>query len=236
MRNSISKTMKIEICANSRQSAANAKAGGAERIELCRQLELGGTTPAEEDIRYCVHELGLRTHVLVRPRAGDFCYTDAEMEQVCAAVEMCRRAGAHAVVAGFLTAEGKIDEERTRRIVELAKPMEVTFHRAFDEMRQEPQEALEAVIRCGCHRLLTSGCKPTAEEGIETLRQLVKQAGGRIAILAGAGITPENAARIAGKTGVGEMHGSCKQRLADGSTVTSREIVERLIETLNEHK
>ena len=99
---------------------------------------------------------------------------------------MCRRCGAHAVVVGFLTPEGRIDEERTRRIVQLASPMEVTFHRAFDEIHQDVGEALEAVIRCGCHRILTSGCQPNAEQGIDTLRQLVHQAASRITILAGA--------------------------------------------------
>ena len=224
--------MQIEICAASRQSAANALAGGAKRIELCRQLEVGGTTPTEEDIRYCVHELGLRTHVLVRPRAGDFCYSDAEFAQVEREVEMCRRCGAAAVVVGFLTPEGGIDEGRTRRIVEFAAPMEVTFHRAFDEMRQEPQSALEAIIRCGCHRLLTSGCQPSAEQGIDLLRQVVQWAAGRITILAGAGIPPGYASRIVDATGVTEIHGSCKQALPDGRVETSPQLVSRLIENL----
>lgn len=226
--------MIVEICANSRQSAANAVAGGARRIELCRQLELGGTTPTEEDIRYCVHELKLRTHVLVRPRAGDFVYTDAEFEQICREVEMCRQCGAHAVVVGFLTPDGMIDEERTRHVAQLAAPMEVTFHRAFDEMRQDPLEALEAVIRCGCHRLLTSGCQPSAEEGIPILRQLVRQASGRITILAGAGVTPANAARIVHETGVTEIHGSCKHTLPDGTTETDPQIVEQLIKSISQ--
>ena len=225
--------MIVEICANSRQSAANAVAGGARRIELCRQLELGGTTPKEEDIRYCVHELKLRTHVLVRPRAGDFVYNDAEFEQICREVEMCRQCGAHAVVVGFLTPHGMIDEERTRHVVQLAAPMEVTFHRAFDEMRQAPLEALEAVIRCGCHRLLTSGCQPNAEEGIPILRQLVRQASGRITILAGAGVTPANAARIVNETGVTEIHGSCKHTLPDGTIETDPQIVEQLIKSIS---
>ena len=220
--------MNIEICANSRLSAENALRGGANRIELCSQLEVGGVTPSPDDIAYCVHELHLRTHVLVRPRPGDFCYTDAEYEQICSEVAMAREAGAHAVVVGFLTAEGYVDEERTRKIVQMAAPMEVTFHRAFDEMRQDPQEALEAVIRCGCHRLLTSGCQPSAEQGIPLLKQLVHQSAGRIIILAGAGITPANAARIVRETGVTEIHGSCKHTLPDGTIETDAEIVRKL--------
>lgn len=226
--------MKVEICANSRQSAVNALAGGAGRIELCRQLELGGTTPTEDDIRYCVHELKLRTHVLVRPRAGNFVYTDAEFEQICREVEMCRQCGAHAVVVGFLTPEGMVDEERTHHIVQLAAPMEVTFHRAFDEMRQAPAEALDAIIRCGCHRLLTSGCQPNAEAGIPTIRALVQQAHGRILIMAGAGVSPANARCIVQETGVPEIHGSCKHTLPDGTIETDPQIVSQLIKSISQ--
>lgn len=222
----------VEICSNSRQSAINAKAGGARRVELCANLEVGGTTPKAEDIAYCVNELGLRTHVLVRPREGDFCYSTAEYAQILEEIDMCRKAGAHAVVVGFLTAEGKIDEVRTREAVRRAAPMEVTFHRAFDEMNQEPLEALEVVIGCGCHRILTSGCQPSAEAGIDTLRQLVKQASGRITILAGAGVTPGNVAKIVAETGVAEVHGSCKHTLPDDTMETDPQIVAELLSKL----
>lgn len=222
----------IEICSNSRQSAINAKAGGARRVELCANLEVGGTTPKAEDIAYCVNELGLRTHVLVRPREGDFCYSSAEYAQILEEIDMCRKAGAHAVVVGFLTAEGKIDEVRTREAVRRAAPMEVTFHRAFDEMNQEPLEALEVVIGCGCHRILTSGCQSSAEAGIDTLRQLVKQASGRITILAGAGVNPGNVAKIVAETGVAEVHGSCKHTLPDGTMETDPQIVAELLSKL----
>lgn len=220
--------MIVEICANSRRSAEHAQAGGADRIELCRALEVGGLTPSLEDIAYCIKELRIRTHVLVRPRAGGFCYTEAEFGQICREVEMCRRAGAHAVVVGFLTADGHVDESRTRQVVQLAAPMEVTFHRAFDEMKQEPLEALEAIIRCGCTRILTSGCQPSAEQGAPLLRQLVQAAAGRIAILAGAGVTPDNAPRIIAATGVTEIHGSCKHTLPDGTIETDRRLVRQL--------
>lgn len=222
----------VEICSNSRQSAINAKAGGARRVELCANLEVGGTTPKAEDIAYCVNELGLRTHVLVRPREGDFCYSSAEYAQILEEIDMCRKAGAHAVVVGFLTAEGKIDEARTREAVRRAAPMEVTFHRAFDEMNQEPLEALEVVIGCGCHRILTSGCQSSAEAGIDTLRQLVKQASGRITILAGAGVNPGNVAKIVAETGVAEVHGSCKHTLPDGTMETDSQIVAELLSKL----
>ena len=226
--------MNIEICTNSRQSATHAAAGGAERIELCRQLEVGGTTPTEEDIRYCVQQLGLRTHVLVRPRAGNFVYTESEFEQICREVEMCRQCQAHAVVVGFLTSDGYIDEELTRQIVRLAAPMEVTFHRAFDEILQPPLEALDAIIRCGCHRLLTSGCRPNALEGADTIRQLVERSAGRITILAGAGITPDNALQIIHQTGVSEIHSSCKHTLPDGTIETDTQIVRQLIKSISQ--
>lgn len=221
--------MVVEICANSRRSAAHAKTGGASRVELCCALEVGGLTPSREDIIYCIEELGLRTHVLVRPRSGDFCYTEDEYAQICREVEMCKTAGAHAVVVGFLTADGCIDEFRTRHIVELAAPMEVTFHRAFDEVKQDPLEALEAIIRCGCSRILTSGCQSSAELGAPLLKQLVEAAADRIIILAGAGVTPENASRIAAATGVTEIHGSCKHTLPDGMAETDSRLVKKLI-------
>lgn len=148
---------------------------------------------------------------------------------------MCKRSGAHAVVVGFLTPDGCIDTAKTRHVVELAAPMEVTFHRAFDEVTEDPLSALEKVIGCGCHRLLTSGCKPSAEEGVQTLRQLVQQAAGRITILAGAGVTPQNAARIVCQSGVTEIHGSCKHVLADGTIETDTATVRKLLEVFDTH-
>lgn len=221
--------MIVEICCNSYQSAANAKAGGADRVELCARLEVGGVTPAEEDIRRCVEELGLRTHVLVRPREGDFCYSADELDEIRRDILMCKRLGAHAVVVGFLTAEGAIDVPLTAEMVRLAAPMEVTFHRAFDEIKQPPLDALEAIVGAGCTRILTSGCQPTALEGVDTIRQLVEHAQGRITILAGSGVTPDNVGRLIELTGVGEVHGSCKRTLSDGTMVTDTEIVRNMI-------
>lgn len=224
--------MTVEICANSRRSAENAKTGGAHRIELCSRLEAGGITPSPEDVAYCVNTLQLRTHVLVRPRAGDFSYSYSEFDTICRDIGMCRSLGASAIVVGFLTHDGRIDEPRLRRAVELATPMEVTFHRAFDEMRQPMPEALETVIACGCTRLLTSGGCASAEEGMGMIRLLQKQSQGRIIIMAGAGITPDNAVRIAKATGVPELHGSCKRRLSDGTLETDPVQVRGLMENI----
>lgn len=219
--------IEVEICCNSVASARAAAAGGARRVELCRDLECGGLTPADEAIDCCVRELGLRTHVLVRPRAGDFCYSDAEIIEIEEMLMRCRTLGAAAVVVGFLTPQGCVDEALTRHIVRLAAPMEVTFHRAFDEARQDPLEALEAVARAGCHRLLTSGQAPTALEGAAVIRRLVGATA--VKILAGSGVTPQNVGRLIALTGVGEVHGSCKTTLADGTVETDAEQVKQLI-------
>lgn len=221
--------MEVEICCNSHISAANAKAGGATRIELCRELEIGGLTPICKDIVHCKLALGLRVHVLVRPRGGDFCYDEVELDMIRREIDVCRESGADAVVLGFLTRDGRIDEELTREMVHRAEGMEVTFHRAFDEISQDPIEALEAVIRCGCHRLLTSGCHCSAWEGRDVIKDLVRQAQGRIKILAGAGITPANVRDIINYTGVTEVHGSCKHTLSDGTIETDAAAVRDLL-------
>ena len=138
-------------------------------------------------------------------------------------------------MVGFLHPDGTIDTELTRHFVEIAAPLPVTFHRAFDECK-EPLKALEQIIDCGCKRILTSGCKPTAMEGAEMLQQLVKQANGRITILAGSGITPENAVELREKTGVPEIHGSCKITRPDGAWETDKQQVKKLLEQLACHQ
>ena len=223
--------IQVEICTPSRQSAEAAKAGGAQRIELCRNLEVGGLTPSLEDIEYCVHTLGLRTHVLIRPRQGDFCYSEAEVAEIERTVIQCKTLGAAAVVVGLLTAEGHVDVTLTHRIVQLAAPMEVTFHRAFDEALQDPIEALQAVMEAGCHRLLTSGQAPTALQGAAVIKRLVDHTSS-LKILAGSGITPDNVRQLIASTGVTEVHGSCKTTLPDGTLQTDAAQVHRLLSVL----
>ena len=223
--------MEIEICCGSIQSAANAKAGGAVRIELCQGLVEGGTTPSPATINYAVKELGLKVFVLVRPRGGDFCYNELEIKTMEEDVKFCKQAGVAGIVVGFLHTDGSIDTELTRRFVKLAAPLPVTFHRAFDRCT-DPLRALEEVIDCGCARILTSGCKPTAMEGADVLQRLVQQANGRIKILAGSGVTPENAAELRQKTGAPEIHGSCKITRPDGALETDAEQVKKLLEVL----
>ena len=171
--------------------------------------------------------------MLIRPREGGFVYSTDEIELMYKQVEQCRSLGAHAIVVGFLTDKGAVDTALTRRFVELAQPMEVTFHRAFDELKQNPLEALEDIIGCGCDRILTSGLQPTAELGMETIHKLVEHAAGRISIMPGGGITPTNVARIVDATGVNEVHGSCKSTLPDGTVQTDPIIVKQLINALS---
>ncbi len=230
----------VEICTPSLASAEAAQKGGAQRIELCRNLETGGLTPTADDIEYCIRNLELRTHVLVRPRAGDFCYNDAEIAEIERTVNQCRALGATAVVVGFLTSEGHIDVALTRRIVQLAAPMEVTFHRAFDEALQDPLEALQAVIDAGCHRLLTSGQAPTAPQGTPVIKRLVEYTShlspftSHLKILAGSGITPANVRQLIATTGVTEVHGSCKTTLPDGTIQTNAAQVQQMIANIKD--
>ena len=236
----------IEICCGSIQSALNAKAGGAERIELCQGLVEGGTTPSPATIRLAVNELGLdvfvlvrprggelglQVFVLVRPRGGDFCYNELEIKTMEEDVAFCKEVGVSGIVVGFLHPDGTIDTALTRRFVELAAPLPVTFHRAFDECT-DPLNALEQVIDCGCARILTSGCQPTAVEGADMLQRLVRQANGRITILAGSGITPDNALELREKTGAPEIHGSCKVTRPDGAWETDSGQVRALLQRL----
>lgn len=201
--------MDLEICVNSIQSAYNAKAGGATRIELCQALEQGGTTPSYSTIEYCTKELQLRTYVLIRPRTGNFIYNALEFDNIRREVMLCRQLGATGVVVGFLDSNLDVDIAKTKEIVNLAEGMEVTFHRAFD-ICNRPLQNLEKVIECGCTRILTSGCKATAHQGMDMLKNLVAQANGRIKIMAGSGINAGNAIEIINTTGVNEVHASCK--------------------------
>lgn len=204
--------MLLEICANSVQSAINAQIGGAQRIELCQNLNEGGTTPSFSLIDYCVKNLTITTFVLIRPRIGNFCYSDVEFEIIKNDVLKCKKMGVSGVVVGFLNKDLTIDVAKTKQIVKMAAPMEVTFHRAFD-ICEHRQNSLEQIIETGCHRILTSGQKKTAFEGMSVLKDIVNQANDRIKIMAGSGVNSQNALGIIKNCGVHEIHASCKQRI-----------------------
>lgn len=208
------KRLDTEVCAYSIESCRAAKAGGATRVELCAGPAEGGVTPSAAAIRMARAIEGLQLSVMVRPRGGDFLYTDEEFEQMKSEVLFIKECGADCAVFGLLTPEGNVDVARTRELVELAAPMQVTFHRAFD-MTVDWHTALEDVIAAGCHRILTSGCRNTAVEGIDTLRELAAKAAGRIEIMAGSGVKPVNA-EILARTGVDALHFSAKAKRDSG--------------------
>ena len=191
--------------------ALAAERAGADRIELCGSLADGGITPSAGLIESCVSGLAVPVHVLVRPRVGNFRYSRVELEVIRRDVEMARRFGAAGVALGALGAGGNIDLEATARLVDAAGMLEVTFHRAFD-LAADPLRALEDLISLGVRRVLSSGGAPTASRGARLLRELVEAAAGRIVILPGGGIGPENAARICRTTGAREVHASCRSR------------------------
>lgn len=206
----------FEVCANSVESCLAAQAGGADRVELCAGIPEGGTTPSYGDIATARELLThTRLHVIIRPRGGDFLYTPLEQRIMLKDIENARRLGADGVVFGCLTPEGDIDIALMEQLLEAAQGMSVTFHRAFDVCRQ-PKLALETLIQLGCHRILTSGAQPTAEQGIPLLKELQAQANGRIILLAGCGVNENNIARIAHETGIREFHFSAREQLTSG--------------------
>ncbi len=181
----------LEICATSLQSAKNAEAGGADRIELCTNLAEGGTTPSYGLIKACKKSLEIPVFVLIRPRGGDFVYHDEELAIMKHDIQVCKDLGVDGVVVGVLNKNKEVDRIACKQLIDLAKPMQVTFHRAFDDCNDQ-EEALKSIIDLGCERLLTSGGKPTAIEGKAQLKKLVSLAKNKIEIMAGAGVKSAN--------------------------------------------
>lgn len=202
--------MIFEVCVDSVEGAVEAQAGGAQRVELCDNLVEGGTTPSLGMIQVVRQKISIELHVIIRPRGSDFLYSEAEFEVMRQDIQAAKAAGANGVVIGLLNQDGSIDLPRTRALVELARPLSVTFHRAFDVSR-DAQESLEALCSLGIERVLTSGQQASAFEGADCIAQLVRQAGDRICILAGGGITEANVAEIVRKTGVKEVHFSARR-------------------------
>lgn len=200
---------KLEVCCGDLQSVRAAIEGGAHRVELCEALELDGLTPSEAMMESAIG-MGIPVQVLIRVREGDFVYSKDEICKMRNDIRLARKLGAAGVVIGALMPDGSIDEEAIRCMMDEAEGLSVTFHRAFDVCRK-PEEALEKIISLGCHRLLTSGQATTAELGIPMLKKLVEQADGRIIIMPGAGVNPQNASRILEETGALEIHGSLRR-------------------------
>jgi copper homeostasis protein len=194
----------VEACVDSVESAAAAVQGGAHRLELCANLVEGGTTPSTGAIAVA-RELNVILHVMIRPRGGDFCYTAREFESMRRDAGEARRVGADGVVFGLLAPDGTVEADRTRILIEDARPLRVTVHRAFDVAR-DPDEALDTLIALGVDRVLTSGQHATVPEGLPAIRSLVERAAGRIGSLPGGGITAENVVAVVRATGVREVH------------------------------
>lgn len=197
----------LEVAANSVASALAAQAGGAGRIELCANLELGGTTPSPGQLALARERVSIPLYVLIRPRGGDFLYSTLEHETMLRDIEACARLGCDGVVIGALDAQGEVDAARCRELVAAAGSLGVTFHRAFD-VCAEPMRALETLIVLGCERVLTSGQRTGAAEGAELIRALVERAGDRLAVMPGAGIDAGNIASLRQRTGAREFHAS----------------------------
>ena len=195
----------IEVCVEGIDGLLAAQAAGADRVELCASLVEGGITPSLGTARIALERSTIPFHVIVRPRGGDFLYSEAEFASMLADVEALSELGVAGVVVGCLTADGAIDELRMAALTKAAGGLAVTCHRAFD-MTRDPAEALEALIRCGIGRVLTSGQRDTAVEGADLLAALVKQAAGRIIILGCGALTPEDIGAVRARTGLTEMH------------------------------
>jgi copper homeostasis protein len=199
----------LEICSFNLASAVLAQGAGADRIELCASPAEGGVTPSPGVIRGAREQLRIALYPIIRPRGGDFLYSDEEYRIMLRDIEYCKMLGCNGVVIGLLNADGTIDQARCARLVEAAYPLGVTFHRAFD-WAANPFEALETIIQLGCERILTSGQRPTAEEGVQLIDQLVRQADDRIVIMPGSGVRSSNIVSLAEKTGASEFHTSAR--------------------------
>jgi copper homeostasis protein len=195
----------LEVCVDSVEAALAAQEGGADRVELCADLLEGGITPSGGTIQLACERLDIPVNVIIRPRGGDFCYSDVEYEGMQRDIALAKSAGANGVVIGILNPDGTVDVKRTGTLVELARPLSVTFHRAFDVSR-DPYEALETLIALGIDRVLTSGQEPSVLEGLDLIVDLVRVAGERIVIMPGGGITERNIAKIVAASSVQEVH------------------------------
>jgi len=211
--------MELEICVESVESAIAAEQGGAHRVELCSALSEGGLTPSLGLIRAVARAVKIGAYVMIRPRGGDFLYSDSEFALMLEDVELAREAGARGVVLGLLKADGSVDVERTRELVKAAGKMDVTFHRAID-MTRDPEEALEAAVDAGATRVLTSGAAKTALLGAKKIAAMVQRAKGRIGVMVGGNVRPGNVQQIVAASGADQFHAAL--RAAVESTMVYR--------------
>lgn len=221
-----SKIVTLEVCANSAVSAVAAQDGGAVRVELCENLLEGGTTPSPAQISLARKLLNIKLYVLIRPRGGDFLYSDTELEIMKQDIQYCVQAGCDGVVIGILNADGTVDKPRCTELIKIAKSkgLGVTFHRAFD-MCSDMNQALEDIIELGCERILTSGGRSTAVEGVNVIAHLIEKAAGRISIMPGAGVNETTVADIAHFSGATEVHSSARKDIKSAMTFRNDRIL-----------
>lgn len=218
--------MTVEICANNYQSAINAQKAGAHRIELCEDLNVGGITPNMQLVKKVLDELNIPVFVLIRPRSGDFVYSEGEFLQMKEDIGRFKSLGISGIVAGILKKDNTIDIERTKELITLSRPLPFTFHRAFDEVTN-PLEALEQVIDLGAARILTSGQHDKAVNGLPLLKQLKEKANGRITIIPGSGVNPQNVIMFK-EAGFAEIHASA----TNGGKISNLDTIQELLKAI----
>jgi copper homeostasis protein len=218
----------LETIAFNIESCIQAQASGANRIELCDNPTEGGTTPSYGFIKAARAVLKIDLFPIIRPRGGDFLYSDAEFEIMKTDVQLCKELGCDGVVIGMLNADATIDTERCAQLVKIAYPMSVTFHRAFDRVI-DAKKALEDVISIGCERILTSGFFPNVNDGLENIKTLIKQADSRIIIMPGSGVRASNIKEIITQTGATEIHSSARKNTNSFMQLQNTTMVENLV-------
>ncbi|WP_372721436.1 copper homeostasis protein CutC [Novipirellula sp.] len=234
--------MLLEICIDCIESALVAEQGGAHRIEICSSLSSGGTTPSLGLVRQCVQRCQIPCMVMIRPHDGGFAYSEDDIRSMLHDIDAVKELGVQGVVLGALTRDGDVDVPAMKRLIRASRPLQITFHRAFDIAR-DPLQALDTIIGLGVDRLLTSGQRVTAEVGMQRIKQLIDRADNRLTVIAGAGINESNVRRILEATRVREVHASAsvprrpafatsEVRFGDHSRVTSVQRVRELIEAM----
>ncbi len=213
----------IEVCVDSAESSLTAQKAGAHRVELCDNLIEGGTTPSAAMIEVVRKNLHIDLNVIIRPRGGDFLYSKFEIEVMKRNIQIAKESGADGIVIGALTANGNIDMDLCKSFIELARPMSTTFHRAFD-LCKDPYQSLENLIGLGFNRILTSGCKNKAAEGVHLISELIKKAKDRIIIMPGSGINISNFSILMKQSGATEFHLSARSKIQSGMHFKRQEV------------
>ena len=226
------KKLVMECCSSSIESSVNGQNGGANRIELCRSLEVGGLTPSYDNILIAKSLIRIPIFVLIRPRKGNFIYSDTEFKQIISDIKFCKGIGCNGIVIGSLNKDGSVNQVQSAEMVNIARPMKVTFHRAFDK-GNNLHKNLEDVIACGCDILLTAGQSENVNYGISNLEQLVKLAKGRITILAGSGVNHTNAEALY-KIGIRNFHLSGSIRNQKGELETDLLLIKKMKDKLDQ--